>query len=81
MITEADRLFSSTGATCCTGHQSATPEPRRLGIERLGRPEAKWFSGLRTLGEVAEYASALMLPHEGEAQDFRMRRELDHDLL
>jgi hypothetical protein len=33
------------------------------------------------LREVTEYASALTLPHAGEAEDFRMRRELDHQLL
>jgi hypothetical protein len=71
--------FSSTGPTCRTGHQSATPEPHRLGIERPGRPKVKRFDGLRWIfGEVAAYASALMLPHEGEAEDFGLRRELDH---
>jgi hypothetical protein len=37
--------------------------------------ELRWI-----LGEVAEYVAALTLPHTGDAEDLRMRRELDNYL-
>jgi len=52
-----------------------------VGIELRGRPEVMRFYELRwILGEVAEYVAALTLPHTGDAEDLRKRRELDNYL-
>ena len=52
-----------------------------VGIELQGRPGVMRFYELRwILGEVAEYVAALTLPHTGDAEGLRMRRELDNYL-
>ena len=52
-----------------------------LGLELQGRPAVMRFYELRwILGEVAEYVAALTLPHTGDVEDLRKRRELDNYL-
>ncbi len=82
MVTEAGRLLLlDWGDLLYAPPERDARALAHLGIELRGRPEVMRFYDLRwILGEVAEYIAALTLPHTGDAEDLRRRRELDNYL-
>ncbi len=77
MITDAGRLLLLDWGDLLYGPpERATPELWLTSGSTYGRSEVKRFYQVSwILGEVAEYVAALTLPHEGDAEDLRKRRE------